>query len=189
MQPDLAHARESQTLEQFGGGAEEEPVLRRTPGGRLGDHLDTAAAVTGDLVERGRDREPGDAAMTMSSVDEHARDAPSGGRWGILRVGALVLEVQALRRPVLAPPLGATLVIDDQSGVRRSSVDEFVLQLSRVAHAPLVLDVVRRAPAPAVDPVVALDEVGEEVPRGAVQRADGERRLRLRHRGHGTRGA
>ncbi len=80
-----------------------------------------------------------------------------------------MLQVELFRSAVLAPPLGVPHVVEDERGAGAAGSNECFLQRPRVARSPLVLDVVRDAPAAAVDPIVALDEVGERIPRARIQ--------------------
>lgn len=59
MLPDLLRAREVVLLEQFGGGAEQEPCMGRSIGGGLGDRLDESPAEFGDMVKRSFECEAG----------------------------------------------------------------------------------------------------------------------------------
>jgi len=64
-------------------------------------------------------------------------------------------------------------------GVRLTTSNQLLLERSGIANAALVLDVVGGAPAASVDPIVALDEVREGVPRHALKPTD--RVLNARH--------
>ena len=82
-----------------------------------------------------------------------------------------MLEPELLRAAVLAPALRDAVRVEDQRGMRAARLDELLLQGAGIALAASVLAVEGDAPAPAVDAVVALDELREGVPRGRGERA------------------
>ena len=167
----LPSPREPELLEQLGGRAEEEPALSLPSVGRLGDRLDETAAGSSDLGERAVQPGPCDSAAAMLLVDEDAGDPPARRRRGVLRVLAVVLEPELLRTAVLAPALREVILVEDQRRMGAAGPDELLLQRAGIADAALVLGVKGDAPAPSVDPVVALDQLRKGVPRGRVERA------------------
>ena len=103
-------------------------------------------------------------------VDEDAGDPPARRRRRVLRVLTGVLQPELLPGAVLAPALREVILVEDQRRMRAASPDQLLLQSAGIADAALVLGVMRDAPAPSVDAVVALDEVGKGVPRRCVER-------------------
>src|SRR4051812_14549842 len=175
----LPHAGEPVVLEQLDGRAEQEPALRDAAVGHLGDRLDEPAAGRGDLVERTAERGPGDAPTAMLAVDVEAGDPPVGRRRRVLLVDAAVLDVRQLGgAAVLAPALRDAVLVEDQRGVRPAGPHELLLDRAVAGLAGAALRVEADAPAAAEDPVVALDDLGEGVPGGRVERPDGERHQR-----------
>ena len=165
MLADAATPDEAVLLEELDRRAEEEAALCLATGGHLGDGLDEAAAETGDLVERPLQACPGDALTAMPLVDEDAGDSPIRQRWRVLVVLALVLDArELLRAPVLAPALGGAVLVDDERGMSAPRADAILLGLAIVDSPLCALGVIADAPAATVDPVVALDELGERVP-------------------------
>ena len=71
-----------------------------------------------DLHECALERCARDSAAAVVLVDEDAGDPPAGRRWRVLRVLALMLEREFLRRPVLAPALREFVLVEDQGGMR-----------------------------------------------------------------------
>ena len=140
-------------------------------GGHLGDRLDETAAGGGDLGECALQPGPRDAAAAMALVDEDAGDPPARTRRRVLRVLTVVLEPEFLRTAVLAPALREVVLVEDQRRMRAARPDQLLLQRAGIADAALVLGVIGDAPAPSVDPVVALDQLRKGVPRGRVERA------------------
>ena len=140
-------------------------------GGHLRDRLDETAAGGGNLGERALQPGPRDSAATMALVDEDAGDPPARTRRRVLRVLTVVLEPEFLGTAVLAPALCDVILVEDQRGMRATRPDQLLLQRAGIADAAFVLGVMGDAPAPSVDPVVALDQLGKGVPRGRIKRA------------------
>src|SRR5262245_46767433 len=162
---DLANPVETVLLEELDRRAKEEASLCLAACGHLGDGLDEAAAETGDLVERPLQACPGDALPAMPLVDEDACDPPDRQGRGSLVVLTLVIDTRKLvRAPVLAPALCGALVVDDERGMSATGADALFLDLPVVDSSLPALRVVADAPAATVDPVIALDELGEGVP-------------------------
>ena len=107
----------------------------------------------------------------MAFVDEDAGDPPARTRRRVLQVLTLVLEPEFLRTAVLAPALCEVVLVEDECGMSAARPDQLLLQSAGIADAALVLGVMGDAPAPSVDPVVALDQLRKGVPRGRVERA------------------
>ena len=81
-----------------------------------------------ELVERARDRGPGDALPPVPLVNEHARDAPVRPGRRVLVVLAPVLDArQLLGAAVLAPALGQPVGIEDEGGVGAPGADPLLL--------------------------------------------------------------
>jgi len=156
---------EAVLLEELDGRAEEEAALCLATGGHLGDGLDETAAETGDLVERPLQARPGDASTAMPLVDEDAGDPPIRPWWSVLVVLALVLDARELfGATVLAPALGGAVLVDDKRGMSAPRAHAILLGVAIVDSLLCALGVIADAPAATVNPVVALDELGEGVP-------------------------
>src|SRR5215510_332091 len=106
----------------------------------------------------------------MLLVHPEAGDPPVRTRRRVLGVLSPMLDVgQLLRAAVLAPSLRGALLIQDQRGVCPAGPDSILLDFP-VVEPLLTLRVVTDAPASSEDPVVALDELGECIPRRGVER-------------------
>jgi hypothetical protein len=177
----LAHLpdpAESVVLEELNGRAEQEAARSLAPGGHLRDGLNQATTSPGDLAEGPGQRFPGDALAAMPFVYPEAGDPPVRTRRSVFVILPPVLDAGEFRRAaVLTPSLRGTAVVQDQRGVRAAFPDP---RLFRRAIADLrlaALRVITDAPASPEDPVVALDEFGEGIPRGSVQGPDRVRHL------------
>jgi hypothetical protein len=71
-----------------------------------------------------------------------------------------------------------TAVVQDQRGVRAAFSDPRFLRRAMVGPLLNALRMKTDAPASSEDPVVALDQIGEGVPRGSVQGLDRVRHLK-----------
>ena len=96
------------------------------------------------------------------------RQRAAGG--GSLRFTA-VPELELGRAAVLAPALRESVLVEYQGGMGVTRPHELLFERAAVADLALVVRRVEGdAPAASVDPVVALDQLGERVPGGCVQR-------------------
>ena len=108
---DLPATGEPEVLEQLDRRAEQEPTLRLTPGGHLGDGLDEPTAALRDLLDGTLERGARDTLSAVFGVDEDAGDAPVRRRRRVLDVLAPVLDTgQLVGAAVLGLPLGHTVV-------------------------------------------------------------------------------
>ena len=101
----------------------------------------------------------------VSPVDVDASDPPIGMCRSVRLVLPPVLDVRTfLGSAVLTPALCHAFLVEDEGGVGTACADPLLLDRTMM---PLLsaLRVVADAPATAVDPIVALDELGEDVPR------------------------
>jgi hypothetical protein len=112
----------------------------------------------------------------MPFVAEDAGDPPARRRRRILAVLSAVPQSQLCRAAELAPALREPLLIEDQRGMSVAGSHELLFQRAVVGDLPVVGGLKRDAPAAAVDPVVALDQLSERVPGGSVQWPDRIRR-------------
>jgi hypothetical protein len=159
-------AGESALLEEFNGRAEQETARRLSSGGHLGDGLHETAAGLGDLVERAFQRRPCDALAAMFLVYVEAGDPPVRSLRRVLVVFALVLDTREfIWAAVMAPSLRCAVLVDDERGVSPAGPDAVLLDRATANPLLSALRVVTQAPAPAEDPVIALDELGR-VARG-----------------------
>jgi len=173
----LPAAGESVLLEEFDGRAEQESARRLAAGGHVGDGLDEAAAGLGDLVESAFERRPRDALAAMFLIDIEASDPPVRTWRRLLLVLAPVFDAREfLGAAVLAPPLCSAVLAEDKRGVGATCPDPVLLDRALADPLLAALGVVTDAPAPAEDPVVALDKLREGSPRRGVQGSD-----RVRH--------
>src|SRR5690606_4458753 len=174
---DLPDAAEPVLLEQLDGPAPEEPPVCLAPGGHLGYGLDETAAGACDLVQRALQRGSGHALATVPPVDEDARDPPVRTRRRVLVVLAPVLDVRKLLgAAVLRPSLRGAVRVEDEGGGGAIGPHAFLLEGATVEPPLLALRVETEAPAATEDPVVALYQVREGIPRRGVERSD-----RVRH--------
>jgi hypothetical protein len=173
---DLPAAGESVLLEEFCGRAEQEAARRRAAECHFRDGLDEAAAGMGDLVERPFQCRPCDALPAMLRVDVEAGDPPVRPRRRVLLVLAPVLDARKLLCvAVLAPPLRSAALIEDERRVRTTCPDPVLLDDAMADPLLAAFRVITDAPAPAEDPVVALDQLREGIPRRCVRVDSSER--------------
>lgn len=103
-----------------------------TTGSHFGDRLDQPAARTGDLPEGAFHRGAGDPLTAVAFVNEDARDPPVRTHRLALLVGPAVLEHKVIAATVLAPALGAAVLVDDKGLVDPAGVDQFMLKRARI---------------------------------------------------------
>src|SRR5258708_6621298 len=109
----------------------------------------------------------------MFLVDVEAGDAPVRTLRRILLVLAPVLDAREfLGAAVLAPALCGAVLVENERGVSATRPDPVFLYRAIADLLLAALGVVTNAPAPAEDPVVALDKLRECSPGRGVQRSD-----------------
>jgi hypothetical protein len=146
--------------------------VRLTARRYFGDRLDTATTTLGDLFKRALKRRAGDPLAAVARVDIEALDPPIRACWRFRFIGAPVLyTLKLLWVAVLTPPLRASLLIKDQSGVGAALVDAAVLvgTVHVRVSAREAFGIAAHAPAAAKDPVVAHHQFLERCPSRGIK--------------------